>query len=114
MVEAPLIDAENLFRQPGPALIPAFRLNAPVVLLGKTTIYAPAEWFETANLVQTSWWPAWEEWVSRHAGGLVKAREPGGPLQPIEDAPGSYVRARVHTAAGNQGNTHSAKPGLFA
>jgi hypothetical protein len=26
-------------------------------------------------------------------------------LQPIEDAPGSYVRARVHTAAGNQGNT---------
>jgi hypothetical protein len=26
-------------------------------------------------------------------------------LQPIEDAPGSYVHARVHTAAGNQGNT---------
>ena len=54
-----------------------------------------AEWFETANPVQTSWWPAWEEWVSCHAGGSVKAREPGGPLQPIEDAPGSYVRARV-------------------
>jgi polyhydroxyalkanoate synthase subunit PhaC len=54
-----------------------------------------AEWFETANSVRTSWWPAWEEWVSWHAGGSVKAREPGGPLQPIEDAPGSYVRARV-------------------
>jgi polyhydroxyalkanoate synthase len=53
------------------------------------------EWFETANPVQTSWWLAWEDWVSRHAGGSVKAREPGGPLQPIEDAPGSYVRARV-------------------
>jgi len=52
-----------------------------------------AEWFETANPVRTSWWPAWEEWVSWHAGGSVKAREPGGPLQPIEDAPGSYVRA---------------------
>jgi polyhydroxyalkanoate synthase len=75
---------------------------------------SPAEWFETANLVQTSWWPAWEEWVSWHAGGSVKAREPGGPLQPIEDAPGSYVRARVHTAAGNQGNTHSTAAGLFA
>ncbi len=55
----------------------------------------PAEWFETANLVQTSWWPTWEEWVSRHAGGSVKAREPGGLLQPIEDAPGSYVRVRA-------------------
>jgi polyhydroxyalkanoate synthase subunit PhaC len=54
-----------------------------------------AEWFETANPVRTSWWPAWEEWVSPHAGGSVKAREPGGPLRPIEDAPGSYVRARV-------------------
>ncbi len=56
---------------------------------------SPAEWFETANLVQTSWWPTWEEWVSSHAGGSVKAREPGGPLQPIEDAPGSYVRTRA-------------------
>ena len=42
------------------------------------------------------------------------AREPGGPLQPIEDAPGSYVRARVHNAAGNQRNTHSVVPSLFA
>jgi polyhydroxyalkanoate synthase len=54
-----------------------------------------AEWFETANPVRTSWWLTWEDWVSRHAGGSVKARKPGGPLQPIEDAPGSYVRARV-------------------
>jgi polyhydroxyalkanoate synthase len=56
---------------------------------------SPAEWFETAIPVPTSWWLTWEEWVSRHAGGSVKAREPGGPLQPIEDAPGSYVRAGV-------------------
>ena len=56
---------------------------------------SPAEWFAIANLVQTSWWPTWEEWVSRHAGGWVKAREPGGLLQPIEDAPGSYVRVRA-------------------
>jgi polyhydroxyalkanoate synthase subunit PhaC len=56
---------------------------------------SPAEWFETANLVQTSWWPTWEEWVSWHAGGWVKARQPGRLLQPIEDAPGSYVRVRA-------------------
>jgi polyhydroxyalkanoate synthase len=62
-----------------------------------------AEWFETANPVQTSWWPAWEEWVSSHAGGSVKAREPGGPLQPIEDAPGSYVQPA------SKGKTHSAQ-----
>ncbi len=56
----------------------------------------PAEWFGAASLVQTSWWPTWEEWISGHSGGLVKAREPGGRLlQPIEDAPGSYVRARA-------------------
>jgi polyhydroxyalkanoate synthase subunit PhaC len=56
----------------------------------------PAEWFETASLVKSSWWPTWEEWISGHSGGSVKAREPGGGLsQPIEDAPGSYVRARA-------------------
>lgn len=56
----------------------------------------PAEWFEAASLVQSSWWPTWEEWISGHSGGLVKAREPGGGLlKPIEDAPGSYVRARA-------------------
>jgi len=56
----------------------------------------PAEWFETASLVKSSWWPTWEEWISGHSGGSVKAREPGGGLwQPIEDAPGSYARARA-------------------
>jgi polyhydroxyalkanoate synthase len=55
----------------------------------------PAEWFETASLVHTSWWPTWEEWISGYSGGWVKAREPGGGLSPIEDAPGSYVRVRA-------------------
>ena len=56
----------------------------------------PAEWFETASLVKSSWWPTWEEWISGHSGGSVKAREPGGGLrQPIEGAPGSYARARA-------------------
>jgi polyhydroxyalkanoate synthase subunit PhaC len=55
----------------------------------------PAEWFETAVFVKTSWWLTWEEWISHHSGGMVKARQPGGRLPPIEDAPGSYVRVRA-------------------
>ena len=38
---------------------------------------SPAEWFETANFVQTSWWPAWEEWIScacRRFGQSTRAR----------------------------------------
>lgn len=55
----------------------------------------PEEWFEGADLVAGSWWPVWEKWVSEHSGGSVAAREPGaGGLQPIEDAPGSYVRVK--------------------
>ena len=56
---------------------------------------SPAEWFETASFVKASWWPTWEEWISHHSGGMVKAREPGGRLQPSEAAPGSYVRVRA-------------------
>jgi polyhydroxyalkanoate synthase len=56
---------------------------------------SPTEWFETASFVETSWWPTWEEWISHYSGGVVKAREPGGRLQLIEDAPGSYVRVRA-------------------
>ena len=56
----------------------------------------PAEWFEAVSFVRSSWWPTWEEWISAYSGGSVKAREPGGGLlKPIEDAPGSYVRARA-------------------
>ena len=60
----------------------------------------PEQWFEGADLIGSSWWPAWEEWVGEHSGGLVRARQPGGQrLQPIEDAPGSYVRVRADTAS---------------
>jgi poly[(R)-3-hydroxyalkanoate] polymerase subunit PhaC len=56
----------------------------------------PDEWLQGADLVKSSWWLAWEEWVNEHSGGLVPAREAGGGgLQPIEDAPGSYVRVRA-------------------
>jgi len=45
-----------------------------------------------------SWWPDWLEWLKRQDSETVKAggaRIPGkGKLKPIEDAPGSYVKAR--------------------
>ena len=45
-----------------------------------------------------SWWPDWLEWLKRQDPETVKverARIPGqGKLKAIEDAPGSYVKAR--------------------
>ncbi len=42
-----------------------------------------------------SWWPHWAKWLKGLAGPLVKARDPAnGPLKPIENAPGSYVKVR--------------------
>jgi len=45
-----------------------------------------------------SWWPDWLEWLKSQGGETVKAegaRVPGkGKLKAIEDAPGSYVKAR--------------------
>ena len=45
-----------------------------------------------------SWWPDWLDWLKRQDPLMVKAdgaREPGkGKLKAIEDAPGSYVKAR--------------------
>jgi polyhydroxyalkanoate synthase len=56
----------------------------------------PEKWLETATPVNDSWWPGWEKWISKYAGGQVPARIPGDrKLQVIEDAPGSYVRVRA-------------------
>ncbi len=53
----------------------------------------PDEWLAGASQHEGSWWGDWAKWVSEYAGGSVPAREPGdGLLQPLEDAPGSYVR----------------------
>ncbi|MGN6057063.1 MAG: alpha/beta fold hydrolase, partial [Sphingomicrobium sp.] len=45
-----------------------------------------------------SWWPDWLAWLKKQDGATVKAegaRVPGkGKLKAIEDAPGSYVKAR--------------------
>ncbi len=56
----------------------------------------PEEWFASATERPGSWWPSWQHWIAKYAGGAVPARQPGdGGLEPIEDAPGSYVRVRA-------------------
>lgn len=51
-----------------------------------------------AREVKGSWWNDWAEWLRSHATATVAAdgaRVPGaGALPAMEDAPGSYVRAR--------------------
>jgi polyhydroxyalkanoate synthase subunit PhaC len=60
----------------------------------------PDEWFADAKSHQGSWWPVWDDWISRLDDARVPAREPGdGNLPVIEDAPGSYVRVRAVAAA---------------
>ena len=55
----------------------------------------PDAWLESAKEHPGSWWPHWDKWASKYAGGEVDAREPGtGKLKAIEDAPGSYVMVR--------------------
>lgn len=53
---------------------------------------------EGATEHKGSWWPDWRAWLEKQDGAMVKAegaRVPGqGKLKPVEDAPGSYVKAR--------------------
>ncbi|HSV48286.1 MAG TPA: class I poly(R)-hydroxyalkanoic acid synthase [Ramlibacter sp.] len=52
------------------------------------------DWLGGAQQVEGSWWPAWNEWLSTHAGALVAApRKAGNTEFPvIEAAPGRYVK----------------------
>jgi polyhydroxyalkanoate synthase len=60
------------------------------------------EWIATATETAGSWWPDWAAWLAAYSGDKVPARDPSsGPLKPIEDAPGSYVKSSV--SAGNAG-----------
>jgi len=57
-----------------------------------------AEFVAGATETKGSWWPDWVAWLRDQDDSLVPAegaRQPGqGILRVIEDAPGSYVRAR--------------------
>jgi polyhydroxyalkanoate synthase subunit PhaC len=53
------------------------------------------EWMAGAVEHPGSWWPDWAKWLKARSGGEVPARDPAkGPLKPLEDAPGSYVKVR--------------------
>ena len=56
----------------------------------------PADWLVGATAHEGSWWNDWSAWVAPHCGKQVAARKPGGgKLKAIEDAPGSYVKAKL-------------------
>ena len=57
----------------------------------------PERWFEAAEKVPGSWWPAWYAWLAPHGGTKVNARKtPGNAgFTAIEPAPGSYVKAKA-------------------
>ncbi|MBL8573468.1 MAG: class I poly(R)-hydroxyalkanoic acid synthase [Hyphomicrobiaceae bacterium] len=54
------------------------------------------DWIKSAKETPGSWWPNWMEWIRAQAPDEVDAREVGGGvLTLIEDAPGSYVKAKA-------------------
>lgn len=53
-------------------------------------------WLAKAKEHPGSWWTHWHKWVTKLDSERVAAREPGGGrLNPIDDAPGTYVKIRV-------------------
>jgi polyhydroxyalkanoate synthase len=55
------------------------------------------EWLAGATEHPGSWWPVWADWLKPHGGKLVPApKTPGNARhQPIEPAPGRYVKAKA-------------------
>jgi polyhydroxyalkanoate synthase len=52
------------------------------------------DWAAAAAETAGSWWPHWDAWLRKRAGGQVPARVPGATLGVIEPAPGRYVTVR--------------------
>ena len=56
----------------------------------------PDEWAAGAERHAGSWWPEWQSWIAPMSGASIAARQPGsGKFKALEDAPGSYVKARI-------------------
>jgi polyhydroxyalkanoate synthase len=53
------------------------------------------DWLVGAVEHPGSWWPHWSAWLKQRSGGQIPARDPAaGPLEPLDDAPGSFVKVR--------------------
>ncbi|WP_316859508.1 class I poly(R)-hydroxyalkanoic acid synthase [uncultured Cohaesibacter sp.] len=51
------------------------------------------DWLRSAHKSAGSWWTDWQAWIERCCPDRVDSRSIGGTvLQPLEEAPGSYVR----------------------
>jgi polyhydroxyalkanoate synthase len=60
---------------------------------GKT----PDAWLQAATQTPGSWWEDWSKWVAKSGGKKIPARDPGcGVFDPVEDAPGSYVKVQTN------------------
>ena len=65
---------------------------------GGPSVGAYEDWLKDAEETPGSWWPHWQAWIEDKDNARVdaKKRKPGGgKLKPIEDAPGSFVRAKA-------------------
>jgi polyhydroxyalkanoate synthase len=52
-------------------------------------------WQAGATETPGSWWPHWMTWLKARSGKMAPARDPAkGPLKPLGDAPGTYVKVR--------------------
>ena len=60
-----------------------------------TLVEDPDAWLKAAQQHPGSWWTNWLGWVQPNAGEMIPARIPGYTLGALEDAPGSYVKAKL-------------------
>jgi polyhydroxyalkanoate synthase len=61
---------------------------------GKRSAKTLEQWLASAKEHPGSWWPHWAEWLHEHSGEWTVQRDPGEKLGVVEDAPGSYVKAK--------------------
>ncbi len=62
-----------------------------------TNYIDPETWFLSNPQIEGSWWPAWADWLERHASGQNAPPTMGAPHKgyaPLMAAPGSYVLER--------------------
>jgi polyhydroxyalkanoate synthase len=53
------------------------------------------EWQAGSSEHPGSWWPHWAAWLAAKSGGKIPARDPAlGPLKPLGDTPGEYVKVK--------------------
>ncbi|MDM5180928.1 class I poly(R)-hydroxyalkanoic acid synthase [Massilia sp. DJPM01] len=63
----------------------------------KASVTPAQEWLDGATEHKGSWWPEWAAFLADHGGKQVKAPAKAGSkaYQPIEPAPGRYVKVRA-------------------